>query len=94
MVTKITDLQGNIFKVKNWDLVTKIPILKNQILIFTRDLETQKRFNLSRIGNDYLGYFYNQGLNLYVKVELKLKCYDESKDIRQSHKYIKHGRKK
>lgn len=89
MAKEILDLHGNKFKVRDYKLCLKIPIIGKGNLIFTRDLISGEPFNLSVNKKKYRGYFYNLSLNLYVRYDLEYRGYDESSDIRKSHLYVR-----
>lgn len=89
MLKEILDLHGNKFEVLGYKLELKIPILKWERLLFTRDYISGESFNLGIRGKVYRAYFYNYEMDLYVSYKLKYLGYDESKDIRKSYLYGK-----
>lgn len=88
MAKEITDLHGNKFRAGDYSLCTEVPIGKGN-LIFTWDYVSGESFLLSIRKNKYLGYFYNQSLDLYIRYRLEYIGYEESSDIRKSHLYGK-----
>lgn len=86
---KIIDLHGNIFTLGDWELVYPIPIKYFDKMIATAETQNHKPFILTIKGKDYYAYVYNIIYHSYIRFELKLIGYDESKDIRKDYLYEK-----
>lgn len=82
-----TDLHGNIFSLGDWELASQIPIGEFDHIYYTGNANKFEPFNLCVKGNNYYAYIYNIQYHLFIRYNLKLKGYDESKDIRKSYLY-------
>nr|DAL07257.1 MAG TPA: hypothetical protein [Caudoviricetes sp.] len=84
----IIDLHGNLFKKVNYDLVFEVPTGNNQKASLTRDLISDEAFCIFLTNDgDWVGYSYLLHYHCYVRWDLKLIGYDESKDIRKAYLY-------